>query len=277
MKDILLDIKIAYPKLGSSEKRIADYVLKNPEKLISLSISELADLSGSSEATITRFSRRLGLSGFQQLKISMAGTSGDRDVNEKISADDTPEAVFLKVTDDIYCSLEKTKKLINNEKFKAACEAILHARRILVFGLGNSSSVATDAAHKLLRLGYDATAYTDNHMQVIASSHLDEHCVIIAITHSGSSKDIIDALKVAKTCKAVTVTITDANKSPVYKYSDYILATTSDEINYRILGLTSRITQLAIVDTLYYYVTCHTQNADEKIQKTLDALATKKY
>ena len=94
MKDILLDIKIAYPKLGSSEKRIADYVLKNPEKLISLSISELADLSGSSEATITRFSRRLGLSGFQQLKISMAGTSGDRDVNEKISADDTPEAVF---------------------------------------------------------------------------------------------------------------------------------------------------------------------------------------
>lgn len=144
----------------------------------------------------------------------MAGTSGDRDVNGKISADDTPEAVFLKVTDDIYCSLEKTKKLINNEKFKAACEAILHARRILVFGLGNSSSVATDAAHKLLRLGYDATAYTDNHMQVIASSHLDEHCVIIAITHSGSSKDIIDALKVAKTCKAVTVTITDANNPP---------------------------------------------------------------
>ncbi len=277
MKNTLLDIKIAYSKLGASEKRIADYILSHPEKMVSLSISELADLSGSSEPTITRFSRRLGFSGFQQLKISMAGAESGRNVTEEISVSDEPSVVFDKVANDIYCSLEKTKKLIDNDDFKKACDKIIRAERIIVFGLGNSSSVATDAAHKLLRLGYDANAYTDNHMQVIAAAHLNENCVVLAVTHSGSSKDVVDALKTAKSCGAATIVITDENKSPVYKYSDFVLATSSDEINYRILGLTSRITQLAIVDTMYYYVTCHTENSGEKIQQTLNALSSKKY
>ena len=117
MKNTLLDIKILYDKLGVSEKKVADYILANPSLLISLSISELADLSGSSEATITRFSRHLGFSGFQQLKISLVNDKTNRNVNEKISVDDNPDEVFAKVADDIYCSLEKTKKLIDNNQF----------------------------------------------------------------------------------------------------------------------------------------------------------------
>ncbi len=277
MKNTLLDIRVIYENLGVSEKKIADYILSNPNNLISLSISELASLSGSSEATITRFSRHLGFSGFQQLKISLVGDEKERDVNETISLSDTPTEVFAKVTDDIYCSLEKTKQLIDDKEFKRACDKIISSKRILVFGLGNSSSAATDTAHKLLRLGYDASAYSDNHMQVIASSHTDSDCVVIAISHSGSSKDIIDALKIAKENGATTISITDVVKSPIYKYSDFIFNTCSDEINYRILGLTSRITQLAIIDTMYYYITYHTKNAEENIEKTLTALSTKKY
>lgn len=277
MKNTLLDIKILYDKLGVSEKKVADYILANPATLISLSISELAAASGSSEATITRFSRHLGFTGFQQLKISLVNGETNRNVNEKISPDDKPTEVFAKVADDIYCSLEKTKKLIDDKCFKKACDKIIASKRIVVLGLGNSSSAATDAAHKLLRLGYEAQSYSDNHMQVIACAHLDKDCVVLAITHSGSSKDIIDALKIAKSAGATCIAITDASKSPVYKYSDYVFKTCSDEINYRILGLTSRITQLAIIDTMYYYITYHTKYAEENIEKTLDALANKKY
>lgn len=147
----------------------------------------------------------------------------------------------------------------------------------MVFGLGNSASIAMDISHKLLRLGINAYPYTDNHMQSFAASHLNENCVAIGISHSGSSKDIIDALKIAKKTNAITVAITNIGKSPITKISNYVLNTASDETNYSILGLSSRIAQLAIADTIYSYIAYHKANANEEIKKTEDSLYSKKY
>lgn len=278
MNKTSLNIKVLYNEMGKAEKRLADWILENPGKIISLSIVELAELCGCSEATIVRFSKRLGLSGYQELKISLASESGASTVSTNITKEDSASEMFDKVCNDIYCSLELTKKNLNGKNLSLAAEKLSKAKRVVIFGLGNSASIATDASHKFLRAGLNAVAYSDNHMQVIAASHLGEGDVVIAISHSGSSKDIIDALKLSKEHGATTIAITNAGKSPILKYSDVVLSTNAEETKHSILALNSRIVQLAIIDTLYFYIVFNnTDHALDSIRETERALLSKKF
>lgn len=278
MDKISLKIKLLYDKMGKAEKHIADWILNNPGKIISLSIIELAEQCGCGEATIVRFAKRLGLSGYQELKFSLAAESGGSPVSTHITAQDTAFEMYCKVCNDIYISLEKTKNSLSSECLANAAKKICNANRIVLFGLGNSAAIAIDASHKFLRAGLNAVAYTDNHMQVIAASHLNEGDVAIGISHSGSSKDIVEALKISKEHHALTIAITNSGKSPILKQSDIVLSTSSEETQYNILALNSRIAQLAIIDTLYFYIVYnHSEDALESIQETEHSLLTKKY
>ena len=278
MDKISLKIKMLYSSMGGAEKRIADWISDNPGKIISLSIVELAEKCRCCEATIVRFSKRLGLSGYQELKISLAAEGGSSTVSTHITSEDSAFDIYSKVCNDIYISLEKTKNSLNPDSISKAAQEICNANKIVVFGLGNSAAIAIDASHKFMRAGLNAVAYTDNHMQVIAASHLSEGDVAIGISHSGSSKDIVDALKNAKEHNAVTIAITNSGKSPILKQSDIVLATSSEETQYNILALNSRIAQLAIIDTLYFYIAYnHSGDALKSIQETEQSLLTKKY
>jgi DNA-binding MurR/RpiR family transcriptional regulator len=114
-------------------------------------------------------------------------------------------------------------------------------------------------------------------MQAIAAAHSNESCVAIGISHSGSSIDIVRTLELCKQNGAITIALTNYGKSPIYRASDYVLNTIADETNYTILGLSSRISQLAIIDTIYSYLVCHLDNAKESIHLTEEALQSKKY
>lgn len=276
MNKTILNIKIHYDSFSKAEKKIADFLMENPAQILPLYITELAEKTGTSEATAVRFARRLGFDGYQQLKIAIAQDSGARPINENITKNDKASDIFPKVCDDIYCSLEKTKRALDGEALEKCCNAILRADSIVVCGLGNSASVATDASHKMFRLGLNAHAYTDNHMQAIAAAHMGKNGVLIGISHSGASKDIIQAMDLARRNGATTVAITNAGKSPIDKVSDFILHTVSDETNYRILGLSSRIAQLAIIDTIYSYLVCRLEDSTERIAQTEIALKPKK-
>lgn len=273
-----LNIKLLYNEMGKAEKQIADWIFENPGKIISLSIVELAEQCKCSEATIVRFSKRLGLSGYQELKISLASESGGSAVSTHITAEDSAFEIYEKVCNDIYCSLEKTKKSLKADSLAKAAQALCSANKIVTFGLGNSASVALDASHKLLRAGLNAVAYSDNHMQMIAASHLSENDVVIAVSHSGSSKDIIEALQIAKSHGATTIAITNSGKSPILRHADIVLATSADETQYNILALNSRIAQLAIIDALYFYIVYNrSAEALESIKETEHSLLSKKY
>lgn len=280
MNNIVFRIKQMYKDMGPAEKKIADWLLENQGEIISLSISELAEKCGSGEATIVRFARRLGLQGYQELKLSIAQeASNSRHVyDESISKDDSCSVMFAKLTAGIYRSLEHTKKVLDENKLQSAAKKIMEANRIAIFGLGNSAAIAMDAQHKFLRAGLNAAAYSDNHMQAIVASHLTKDDVAIGISHSGSSIDIVDALKIAQKYGAATIGITNFGKSPIDRYSDIILFTASEEIKYTIFGMSSRIAQLAIIDTIYTYIVL---NQDEKgiksINNTERALQSKKY
>lgn len=278
MDKTTLKIKVMYDEMGKAEKRVADWLLANPGEILPLSIIDLADRCGCSEATIVRFSRRLGLGGYQGLKISLAQETGTNTVSTTISAEDSVGEIYDKVCNDIYCSLEGTKKVLDTENLERACSVIAVADNIAIFGLGNSAAIAADASHKFLRAGYRACAYSDNHMQVIVASHLHPNDVVLAISHSGSSRDIVDALKLAKQSGATTICITNCGKSPIQKYSDIVLFTASDETKYSILAFNSRIAQLSIVNAMYCYLVNHqSEKVMESIKNTEMSLLSKKY
>lgn len=280
MNTVIIKIKSLYDDMGRGEKRIADWILDNSSEIIGLSISELADRCGSGEATIVRFARRLGLSGYQDLKISIAQdlSSAKPTVNQTISEDDTSFEVFSKISHDITKSLELTKTVLDRKSMENAAQAIINAGRIIVFGLGNSSSIAIDMQHKLLRAGLDCVAFCDNHMQAIAACHLKKGDVAVGISHSGSSKDVVESLKLAKDSGATTICITNFGKSPILKQSDIALFTASDETKHNIFGMSSRIAQLAIIDALYLFVVINKdKEAKIAIKNTEKALLGKKY
>ncbi len=278
MDKTTLKMTVLYKDMGKAEKRVADWLIANPGEILPLSIIDLAEKCGCSEATIVRFAKRLGFGGYQELKISLAQETNTSTVSTNISADDTVEEIYDKVCNDIYCALEGTKNVLDKKALGVACEKIIAAKRIVIFGLGNSASIAMDAGHKLLRAGCNAYAYSDNHMQVIAASHLGKEDVAIAISHSGSSKDIVEALKLAKQNGATTISITNHGKSPIQKVSDVVLYTDSDETKHNILALNSRIAQLSIVNAIYFYLVLHqSETAMQSIKDTERSLLSKKY
>ena len=278
MESTLHKIRTNYNKLGPSEKKIADYILKNEQEVTSLPINELAALSGSTAATIVRFSRRLGFKGFTDLRIGLAGEMiSTSSINSKITKNDSCFEIFNKRINDISVSLWNTESVLDAEQLGLAAKTIMKANRIVIFGLGNSAAIAQDAAHKFLRLGLNAQACTDNHLQAIIASHLDRNSVSIGISHSGASTDIIDALQLSKIGSATTICITNYANSPIVNNSDICLFTKSDETSHSILAMSSRIAQLAIFDAIYTYIVLHADKASiNAIYNTEAALKSKK-
>ena len=280
MESVLLKISETYPTMGYGEKKIADWIIHNYQEIIGLSINELAAKCECGEATIVRFSRRLGLSGYQELKLKIAQESANVSAGgvPTIQSGDRCYDIFNKRIRDIAIALENTKSVLSSTQLEMAAKAIQNAGRIVIFGLGNSASIAVDAQHKFLRAGLDAVAYCDNHMQAIAASHLHKGDIAIGVSHSGASIDVIDALKIARKAGATTICITNFGSSPIISQSDIVLNTRSDETKYSILAMSSRIAQLAIFDAIYTYIVMHSNKAAVKaINETESALQSKKY
>jgi len=279
MDNTLTRIQNMYPAFGRGEKKIADWILAQPSELISLSISEMAGNCGCGDATVIRFAKRLGLSGFQELKINIARELGSGLTgNLAFSENDVPIEIFEKHIADIKVTLDQSRKSLDPLSLYRAADALLHAKSISIIGLGNSAPVAQDAMHKFLRAGLPASAYSDNHIQMIVASHLGASDAVLAISHSGSSVDIVKALEQAKRNGAVTVGITNHKKSPMVAYCDMCLFTNAQETKYSILGMTSRIAQLAIIDTLYTYIVLHGgEQVSNAVRCTEAALESKKY
>ena len=279
MESILHKMRFSLDSMGPAEKKIATYLLNHSGEIVSLSISDFSKKCGCGDATVVRFSRRLGLDGYQDLKLRIAAElNATSAVDGEIQKNDSCFEIFQKRIADINESLRNTESVLDAEKLELAAKTIMQADRVVVFGLGNSAAIAQDAAHKFLRLGLAAQVCCDNHMQAIVASHLRRGSVAIGISHSGSSKDIVEAMRLCKICGATTVCITNYGSSPLAESSDIVLYTKSDETKRSILAMSSRIAQLAIFDSIYTYIVLHADKAAKQaIYNTEIALQHKKY
>ena len=254
MNRTLLQAQLMYDDMGRSEKKVADWLFSHSGEVLPYSITDFASICESSEATIVRFSKRLGCRGYQDLKLTLAKEHEKKVVAPVITSNDDCFSIFEKVCNDAYMSLERTKKTLSAENMSRAMEAITSARRVVLIGLGTSAQVAEDASNKLLRAGCNSSAYADTHMQAIAVSQLRPGDVVIGISQSGSSKDIVESMKVARSRGATTISITSKERSPIARQSDILLLTDTEETKHSSLGLNSHISRLILIDALCYKI-----------------------
>ena len=262
--------------LSKMERKTAECMAENQDKLIYSSITELAELAGTSEATVTRVCTKLGYSGFQALKVSVARelVSQQEKIHEDLKADSPPEMIIDKIFSSAIHTLTMTRKALDGK----AVAGSIDARRIVVIGNGNSGAIALDAQHKFLRIGLNVSAYTDDHMQMIAVVSMTKDDVLIAISHSGSSRDVAEAMQVAKENGATVISITNNGISPVSKLADIRLYTYSQETKYRTYAISSRMAELTIIDTLYTGVSLRLgDKAIQNFEALEKALVVKKY
>ena len=271
MNRTLLQAQSLYADMGKAERRVADWLLSHPGEVLPFAIRELATACDTSEATIVRFSRRLGFNGYQELKLSLASEAEKRIIAPNITAEDSCFDVFEKICNDAYLSLERTKKTLSAPGMAAAADAIAAAGRVVLIGLGSSASVASDASDKLLRACCNSASYGDTHMQTIAVSRLLPGDVLIGISHSGSSKDIVDAMRIAKERGATTISITSKERSPITRQSDIVLLTDTEEVRHSSLGLSSHLSRLLVLDALCYRVV---YKNEEKVREMLSNAET---
>ena len=152
---LLLRIENSLPNLSKSERKVAEYIRGNPRGIIDLSVAALADACGVSDPTVVRAYKKLGFSGYEDLKLTLAQAtvSPDEIIHEEISAEDSVQAVRDKVFQSAVLALQFTRDMLEPETLAAAAQLLMNARKIVIFGLGGSAPVAMDVHHKLLRLG----------------------------------------------------------------------------------------------------------------------------
>ena len=276
---ILLKLRDLRLDLSKSERKVCDFIISNPNEVVHMAVSELANASNVSDATVIRASKKLGYETYQDLRISLAQNivSPIQAINEEITAEDDTGEIMKKVFQGILHTMNYTYETQDTALLEKAADYVMNARHICIVGLGNSHAVAEDIQHKFLRLGLDATAFSDPHMQVIRASSLNSSDILFAISHSGSSKDIVHAAKIARENHARIISITNIGSSPLANISDVALHTSSDETKYRHVALASRLAQMAIVDVIYTMIALKSSTSTEGFLKIERALSYTKY
>ncbi|RNF39876.1 MurR/RpiR family transcriptional regulator [Planococcus salinus] len=249
----LAAVRGSYRHFSDKEKKIADFILEDPRNIIHLTINQIADELGLAESTVFRFCQRIGFKGFQAFKISLAAevVAPLKDIHEKIEQGDSVQSVTEKVFRSNIKTLEDTLQIVDGEALEKAVAVILKARKVEFFGNGGSAIVAMDGYHKFIRLGVHVTMALDSHMQLMAASQMTPDDVAIVVSHSGSTTDVLDVLRILKEKNATVICVTNFAKSPLSKDADIALYTISEETDFRSEALASRIAQLSLIDALY--------------------------
>ncbi|MGE5673057.1 MAG: MurR/RpiR family transcriptional regulator [Mycobacterium leprae] len=264
--------------LSDKEQAVCHFLVSSPKEFVSLSISALAGHCGVSETVVIRFYRKLGYNGFHEFKIDIAQslTEVAPEGLGVLKSGDDMEIIKRKVFAITRQALDDSMPSVDSVMLTRARDALLTARRVVVVAFGGSVPVAMDFAHKLLKLGIVATVHTDSHMQIMSAAVIGQGDLLLAISHSGDSRDIVEALQVARQRGARTMLITGFPRSPATKAADICLHSLCRETQYQTDAMTSRIVQLAILDTLYVSIIFTTENAAANIRDTSLAAARKK-
>ena len=243
-----------YQELNPAERRVADYVRTFPADSIYLTITELAEKTEVSDSTVVRFCQRLGLKGYQEFRIllsqEVAGNSFTV-VHERIDRADSPDEVIEKIFQLNSRALEETRTMLDGATLARAADALANARIIQFCATGNSLAGAQDAAYRFMRVGKLALYYMDPALQAVAARLLTSTDVAIGISHSGSSKNTVHALSLAREAGATTICITNHQRSPINAVSDIALYTSTRGTLFQEDAMSTRITQLSVMDTLF--------------------------
>jgi RpiR family carbohydrate utilization transcriptional regulator len=252
-------IRASIPALPPAEQRVAKLVLLDPRSFASLPVTELAERSHVSKPTVVRFCRSVGYDGLTDFKRKLAGSvnEGVPFVHRAVDEDDKSGDIVVKVIDNAVSALLKYRNDAASHAFERAIVALTEAgkngKRIEFYGVGNSGIVAQDAQHKFFRLGVHATAVSDGHVQVMSATMLAPGDVLVIISNSGRSRDLLDAADIARK-KGATIVVVSASGSPLSQLpagpTQILLAVDHPEDYDRYSPMVSRLLHLVVIDIL---------------------------
>ncbi|BBA97981.1 putative RpiR family transcriptional regulator [Actinacidiphila reveromycinica] len=274
-------VRTLAPSMTRSMQRVAEAVANDPAGCSHLTVTALAVRTGTSEATVVRTARLLGYPGYRDLRLALAAlaahqaTGAAPAVTADIAVDDPLGEVVTKLALEEQQTLADTASQLDTSQLEAAVVALASARRTDVYGIAASGLVGQDLAQKLLRIGLIAHAHTDPHLAVTNAVQLRPGDVALAITHSGTTQDVIEPLRVAFDRGATTIAISGRADGPVTQYADVVLTTScSRESELRPAAMSSRTSQLLVVDCLFIGVAQRTyDDAAPALSASYEALA----
>ncbi|WP_410771893.1 MurR/RpiR family transcriptional regulator [Fontibacillus sp. BL9] len=280
MGKTLLSIRSHLNGLTKTEQKVAHFILEHAQDVIYHSVTELAERADVGETTVLRLCRKLKFQGFQDFKLSLAQDlvkPSDRLYNE-VTEEDDASTLNRKVISMHIRALEQTSELVHSEQLEQAIALLHQADDIHFFGVGSSGLTALQAAHSFSRIGKRSQAKTDTHFQAMAASLMRPGDVAVGISISGSTKDTIETLSLAKKAGAKIIVITSNARSPITKLADIVLLMVARENPLQGSSLSAKISQLVIVDILNVGVTLKIKEEALKYREvTAKAISDKLY
>lgn len=258
MNELIVKIRFLIPSLPRAEKAIAQALLDNPEAILTMNLATIARESGSSEASVIRFCKHMGFDGFTAMKqaFTLALAEGTQLQSEDISVSDDMKTILKKVFQSNVQTLNDTLILANETTYNEALLALLQAKSIHFFGVGDAQAVCELAYMKFSRLGIPCTAHSDVMLQLVTAGNMKKEDVAIAISYEGRSQNVVQAMRIAKQSGATTISITKMNKSPLLRYTDISLFIAVSDLTIARDKVTRRVADQFIMDALYLgYIT----------------------
>ncbi|ACT60171.1 MurR/RpiR family transcriptional regulator [Hirschia baltica] len=278
--NVISRIRIRKDSLGPSTSTIADYVLGHANAVVGMSVTELAEATGTSEGSVINLCRQLGLSGFQQLKLSLAQevVRPVQFIHEDLQPSDDTSTVCQKMFHAGSEALRETLSILDPDAISMAVDVIRSADRVEIYGIGSSAPIAEDAQYRMLRIGLDAKVVVDSHIQAISASRTGPNVAVLTISHSGSTHETLAATRLARDAGAKTIIITNFASSPLQAYADVKLYTMARETKFRSEAMTSRIAQLCILDVLIAALALDDyERATTVLRQTSEVLSIKRF
>ncbi len=254
-----------------AERKIADYVLADPERAIQGSSRSLAEQAGRSQSGVVKFCQKIGFSGYQDFRLALTqDTALTRStpidvVHDTIEATDSYATTLRKLVGLKTYAMQQTISVNGDAAIGSALDAILKARRVQLVGVGASSLVARDFGYKLQKLGCLTLFDADSHIQIANSSTLTARDIMFALSYSGSSLETLSIAKNARLCGATVVSVTGLQPNRLAQIADIQLFVAANEQKARSSAITSRDAQLVLTDLLFILLVQRMPNSGERI------------
>ena len=232
-------IRQKYKDFSKVNKRIADYILKDPTRLLSLTANEIASNSETSPASVTRFSKQLGFDSWEELKLSI------------VAADDSVDTICMKVESLLNATIEDLFYTVDKQALERAIAHVKKAEKIHLVGIGASSLTTYNLYHKFNRAGRQAIFNYDSHMMLEFLNYATAQDILITVSYSGLTKEALIACEIAKNRGATVIFITSNDGENVQSLSDEVLLVPNNEHLIRVGAISSIASSMAIGDVLY--------------------------
>ncbi|EQF24091.1 helix-turn-helix domain, rpiR family protein [Clostridioides difficile CD160] len=264
-------------KVTKSDKLLIAYIKENIEDVFYKPISQIAKESNIGEATITRFVKKMNFNGLQDFKVTLAqeiSTINKKNIiNKNIQNDEPALDTAKKLLNSNITTLENTVEIINSNDVHNCARLIINAKKVYFIGIGYSGIIAQDSNYKFMRIGLNCVSFDSSHTMIMMSSIMEEGDLIVAISHSGETEEIIKTVKLARANNAKIISITENKNSELKDISDVHLSYVSGETVLETGSISSKLAQFFIIDLVYTQVVKELSNeAIERKIKTTNAI-----